>query len=166
MKNKGFTLVELMIVVSILGILAAIVLPQVQGHTQQAKESAAKSSLRTMRSQIEMYKLEHNNAPGYVSGTPTTIQSFFINQLTGISNAAGGSFASKVPNATYPYGPYLQDIPANPYNGLDTVKVFTADSAFSAVADGTTGWLYKTLTGEIRLNWTGTDSAGVNYYDY
>ncbi len=151
---------------AILGILASIVLPEVQGHTLQAKESAAKSSLQTMRSQIEMYKLQHNNVPGYVSGNPTTMQSFFINQLVGISNAAGVSNSATVPTATYPLGPYLQDIPPNPFNGRATVKIVTTDTAFSAMADKTTGWLYKTLTGEIRLNWTGTDSSNVNYYDY
>ena len=60
MKNKAFTLVELIIVVTILGILAAIVLPTFQGNVAQARESTAKSDLMTIRNQIEMYKLHHN----------------------------------------------------------------------------------------------------------
>ena len=47
--RKGFSLVEIMIVVSILGILAAIVLPEFQNYQQQAKESAAKDNLRILR---------------------------------------------------------------------------------------------------------------------
>lgn len=45
----GFTLVELMIIVAILGILAAIALPEFQGHTQKARESTAKENLRLLR---------------------------------------------------------------------------------------------------------------------
>jgi len=166
MKKSAFTLIELMIIVAILGILAAIALPELQGHTVEAKETAVKSSLRTMRSQIEMYKMQHNNPPGYVSGNPSTMTTFLKNQLVGTSNIAGVSSAAAVPSTTYPFGPYLQEIPANPFNNLSTFKIFTTDTDFSAVADGTTGWLYKTLTAEIRLNYTEADDAGTNYYDY
>lgn len=162
MKKQAFTLVELIIVVSILGILAAIVIPQVQGNTTQAKESAALSSLRTIRSQIGLYKLDHTNYPGYVSGTASTNQTFFTNQLIGISNAAGVASSSTIPTGTLPYGPYLMEFPENPFNNLKTIKIFTTDTAFADAADDTTGWLYKTLTGEIRLNTTTPDT----YYDY
>lgn len=47
--NKGFSLVELLIVVAILGILAAIVMPEYQSHSQDAKEVAAKDNLRILR---------------------------------------------------------------------------------------------------------------------
>jgi len=58
MKAKsGFTLVEILIVVVILGILAAIVIPQFTDASTEAKESALKSDLQTMRSQIELYKI-------------------------------------------------------------------------------------------------------------
>ncbi|MHC4551548.1 MAG: type II secretion system protein [Planctomycetota bacterium] len=166
MKKQAFTLIELIIVVSILGILAAIVIPQVQGNTVQAKESAAKSSLHTLRAQIGMYKLEHDNPPGYLSGTASTNTTFFTNQLAGISNTAGVSNSATSANATYPYGPYVSDIPKNPFNNLSTIKIFTTDTAFSAEANDNTGWLYKTLTGEIRLNTTTSDSSGANYTDY
>ncbi|RKY11715.1 MAG: hypothetical protein DRP65_03460, partial [Planctomycetota bacterium] len=47
--KKAFSLVELLIVVAILGILAAIVVPEFQTYTQQAKEAAAKDNLRILR---------------------------------------------------------------------------------------------------------------------
>lgn len=70
--KKAFTLVEILIVVAILGILAAIVLPQFQSHTQQAKESAAKDNLRILRNAIELYAAQHDGVPpGYPNGDTT-----------------------------------------------------------------------------------------------
>ena len=58
-RKSGFTLVEILIVVIILGILAAIVIPQFTNASQDARESALLSQLQTLRSQIELYKLQH-----------------------------------------------------------------------------------------------------------
>ena len=58
-QKSGFTLVEILIVVIILGILAAIVIPQFANASQDARESALLSQLQTLRSQIELYKLQH-----------------------------------------------------------------------------------------------------------
>src|SRR6266699_3339857 len=57
--RSGFTLVEIQIVVIILGILAAIEIPQFTNASQDARESALLSQLQTLRSQIELYKLQH-----------------------------------------------------------------------------------------------------------
>ena len=167
MKKKAFTLIELIIVVSILGILAAIVIPQVQGNTIKAKESSALSSLRTLRTQIEMYKLDHDNVPAYVSGTAVTTETVFKNQLAGTSKTTGVAVSTTPATSTYPYGPYVREIPENPINGYSTVKIFTSDTEFADNADDTTGWIYKALTGEIRINSTATDDAGNQaYYEY
>src|SRR2546423_13830091 len=58
-RKSGFTLVEILIVVIILGILAAIVIPQFTNASQDARKSSLTSQLQTMRSQIELYKLQH-----------------------------------------------------------------------------------------------------------
>ena len=50
--KRAFTLVEILIVVALLGILAAIALPTFQDHIQQARESAAKDNLRILRNAI------------------------------------------------------------------------------------------------------------------
>jgi prepilin-type N-terminal cleavage/methylation domain-containing protein len=76
MKKKAFTLVELIIVVTILGILASLVIPTFQGHIVQAKETAAKDNLKVIRTQIEVYKMQHDSVPpGYIngSGAPTAL---------------------------------------------------------------------------------------------
>lgn len=167
MSKTGFTLIELMIVVAILGILAAIVLPQVQGHTVQAKEAAVKDTLFTIRTQIQLYKLQHNGLyPGYIStvqATPTMLGY----QLTGTSRLDGLAVASKVPSSSYPFGPYLSSLPVNPYNGLSTIKIVSdATTDFAAAADNSTGWLYQKTTGIFKINKTGSDSQGMAFVNY
>jgi len=167
MRRKGFTLVELILVVSILGILAALVLPAFQGNVVQAKESASKSNLATMRTQIELYKLQHKGfPPGYINESVTDISSVPL-QFTGTTTADGVPSPNTVPANPFLYGPYLKKIPPNPFNNKSTFAEVAAATAFSTAADGTSsGWLYKKETGEIALNWTGTDNSGVAYSSY
>jgi len=167
MKEKAFTLVEVILVVTILGILAALVLPTFQGHIVKARESAAKDNIRVMRNQIELYKLQHKGIPpGYVngSGAPTALLEL---QFTGTTAETGAASPSKVPSAPYLYGPYVKKLPENPYNKLTNITYVDEATAFSAAVDGTSGgWLYKKETGEFKINWTGTDSEGTAFYDY
>ena len=132
-KKQAFTLIELIIVVSILGIMAAIVLPEVQGHTQRAKEAAAKDNLRLLREVIERHSVEQSYAPGYESAD-IGISTFYFKKHLVIQNE------------------YLSDIPKNPLNNLDTVKTISSAEAFPSGADNTSGWIYKISTKEIRLN--------------
>ena len=64
-QRRGFTLVEVLIVVVILGILAATVLPQFTSANDDAKESALVQDLQTIRAQVQLYKFQHENTyPG------------------------------------------------------------------------------------------------------
>jgi prepilin-type N-terminal cleavage/methylation domain-containing protein len=58
-RNQGFTLVELMIVVIIVGILAAVAIPMYQGATERAKASEAVAALGTIRGAMRVYYAEH-----------------------------------------------------------------------------------------------------------
>ncbi|MCF7955295.1 MAG: type II secretion system GspH family protein [Phycisphaerae bacterium] len=164
--KKAFTLVEILIVVSILGILAAVVLPSLQAHTTQARNAVAKESLATMRRQIELYKFQHNDTPpGFKNGSPIP-SAMIVLQFKYCSSVEGNISAFIEPSGVFDCGPYLLKMAKNPFNNLDTIKLVPDATAFSTVADGlTSGWLYKAGTGDIRLNSTGADEDGVKHYD-
>jgi len=139
MVAKGFTLVEILIVVVILGILAAIVIPQFTNASESAQFSSTVSQLQTIRSQIELYKNEHSNDWPTVDGTSATAIDW--DKLTAETNLAGGtpSGSDKV------YGPYLQKVPVNPFEDSST-------TAGTPDADGTAaagvGWVWS--GGQLR----------------
>ena len=166
-KEKAFTLVEVILVVTILGILAALVMPTFQGHLVKARESAAKDNIRAIRSQIELYKLQHKGIPpGYVngSGAPTALLEL---QFTATTAETGAASPSTVPSEPYLYGPYIKRLPENSFNKLSNIDYVPEATDFSAAVDGTSsGWLYKKETGEFKINWTGTDSEGTAFYNY
>ncbi len=167
MKKRAFSLVELIIVVTILGILAAIVMPTFQGHITQARESAAKDNLKVMRTQIEVYKMQHQDVPpGYISGSGAPVALLAL-QFTATTKVTGEVSASTIPAGEYVNGPYIKKIPENPFNKLATIAYVADGTAFATAADGTSsGWLYKKETAEFKLNWTGSDSKGTAYIDY
>jgi len=165
--KKALTLVEMLIVVAILGILAAVALPTFQSHTQQAKEAAAKDNLRILRNAIELYAAQHNGIPpGYENGDITTTPHYicFGSQLFKSTNINGQIANTRSPD--YPFGPYLSAIPSNPFNNIKIVKVLGNNDEFPTDATGNFGWVYKPAIKEIRLDWPATDSAGVAYFDY
>jgi len=165
--KKGFSLVEMLIVVALLGILAAIVVPQFREQSTQAKESAARDNLRILRSMIEVYAAQHNDfPPGYVKELFTAIVPVITAQLCGPSNSSGETASES--SADYNLGPYVSAIPKNPFNDKNTIKVLSAATPFPdpPTSTGTFGWIYKPSTKTIKLNYPGTDSKGVRYYDY
>jgi len=105
--KKGFTLIEILIVVIILGILAAIVIPQFTNASTQAKQSALDSTVQTLRSQIALWRLQHGDTlPNLTTGwTP----------LTGVTSYGGSN-----------WGPYMQAVPTNSLTGGSTVVDGTA----------------------------------------
>lgn len=150
--KKAFSLVELMIVVAILGILAAIAVPAFQGHVTDAKSAAARDNLRILRNTIGLYAAHHNDvAPGYQNDDPAQT----LNKLILYDQLVTS-------------GKYLKKIPENPFNGygLSRMRMLRNDEDFPTEATGDFAWVYKPATKEIRLDWPGTDRDGASYYDY
>jgi general secretion pathway protein G len=148
MKRKGFTLVEILIVVIILGILAAIVIPQFTEASSEARVSNLMTNLQTIRSQLLLYKTQHNEV--YPAAAAGDDGDTFADQLTMYTDVDGNTNAT--PDTDYPYGPYLQSVPTNPLSGDNAVAIVQdGDTAFAAPAnDG--GWWFNTVTGEFRAN--------------
>lgn len=65
---RGFTLIEILIVVVILGILAAVIIPQFTNAADDASVSSARTQLQTMRSQIELYRSQTGSYPAASGG--------------------------------------------------------------------------------------------------
>ncbi len=173
--KRGFTLVEILIVVVILGILAAIVIPQFTQASTEAKANSLASDLQSLRSQIELYKVQHNDAPPTIAN--------FVAQMTQSSNIGGTASGSKVRNPTgctdgFDYGPYMERVPVNPFNDKKDstwdaahpgeiqgmVEAITGTKA--SPGDDSASWQYNPLTGEIFADNSGTTSQGVNFADF
>jgi general secretion pathway protein G len=164
--TAGFTLVEILIVVVILGIMATIVIPQFSNASHQARENTLKDDLRYLRVQIQVYKAQHNDvAPGYPGGdrgaTPT--EADFIEQMTKYTSATGA--VSATPSTVYKYGPYLSGVPENPLTHKTKITVVAGSGALTAPTTDD-GWLYQPDSQKLIANMTGADGTGVNYADY
>ena len=93
--KEGFTLIELMIVIAVIGILAAVLIPYTFRAQDRARETGVQNAARAIQTGLEMYASNRTSAPWY----PTT--------STQITNTTGNALAALVSPA-----------PTNPFNGL------------------------------------------------
>ncbi len=157
--SKGFTLVELLIVVIILAILAAIIIPQFSGATDDATQAAYDTNIANIRAAIDLYRQQHTEYPGAVASSGATCvtgaavagaigEAAFIAQLKNYTNAAGLACTGTDPNQ-FKYGPYLKDdLPVNPKGTNNTVTVVT-NGTLGMGSLGTGGWRFDSITGEF-----------------
>ena len=145
LKAKGFTLIELMIVVAIIGILAAIAIPRFAQMLEKSREGSTKGNLGSLKSAASIY---YGDQQGI---WPTTLQSFsgyaFSRYLDNISPVkVTGAF---VANAASPAG-----------------SLVTVTQMSSVPLNSSTGWLYDSNFGSVYVNSTVKDSKSIPYSFY
>jgi prepilin-type N-terminal cleavage/methylation domain-containing protein len=161
-KKKGFTLVEILIVVVILGILASVIIPKFSNANMQARENMLLENLRILRTQIATYRAQHwDVSPGYDAATGNPGEQTFLDQMTTFTDEKGNT--SDEGSAVFQYCPYLSRMPENPLNNLSSIMVIADDVALPVAPDNSTGWIYKPSEMVIRANSPG---SGINLRDY
>jgi general secretion pathway protein G len=140
--SKAFTLVEILIVVVILGILAAIVIPQFTNASQDAQRGNIQTQVQSIRNQVELFRVKNNGSNPLMVGTGAAAFADFL-----------------VNNANNSYGhmqqAYMRSAPINPRNGSsDVLTDASADqlataAAAAAMDPATTaaGWIFNPTTG-------------------
>lgn len=125
-SSRGFTLLEIMVVVVIIGILAALIAPQIIGETEKARLTRVKSDVSALENALERYKMDNFNYPSTDQG------------LDALVAKPGGSPEPK----HYKEGGYINRLPkdpwGNPYQYLAPGEHGSFD-VFSFGADGQAG---------------------------
>ncbi len=98
---KGFTLIELMVVIVILGILATLIVPRIMNRPEQAKQLKAKMQIESFATALKLYKLDNGSYPTTEQGLQALIS----------PPASGGEFKN------FPKGGYLEKgaVPKDPW---------------------------------------------------
>ena len=166
-RQKAFTLVEILIVVLILGVLAAIVLPKFSNASATARASMLADDLRIFRTQTTIFQAQHCGIaagyPGGQSGATPTETAFALHMI----KASNDSFQTADPGTPgFDHGPYMRKIPENPVNGKNTVQMVANNEDFPDAGDDSHGWIYKPATLTFKADSPGTDDKGKSYFDY
>lgn len=115
-KQKGFTLIEVMVVVVILGILAAIIVPKIMSRPEQARMVKVKQDVLAIQSALDLYKLDNSSYPSTDQGLEALVTKPTV---------------SPVPRNWKSDG-YLQELPVDPWgqsyqyiNDNEKVRIFS-----------------------------------------
>jgi len=138
-RSNGFTLIEILVVVVLLGILAAIVFPQLGSAAEDGRRSALKQTLHRVRQQLQVYHQHHGGWPNN-----------FGEQMLRRSNQSGDTADNGSADGEYPYGPYLNEKPNHPFTGGSTIGEGSV---------GSSDWYYNPDTGVFKANDTDAHRA-------
>ncbi len=160
-SRRGFTLIELMIVIIVIAILALIVIPKLAGASVKAKESTVSANLGMIRNALEQFQSD----TGYY---PNTLEDMV--KSTGAQGYDGTAAVSVA--ATYK-GPYMRQqggigtnagIPKNPFiTSAVSEAAGTAAPTAATVPSTAAHWVYDKSTGKVWANIFGTTQDGTAY---
>lgn len=139
-RYRAFTLVELLIVIVVLAVLAAIVIPKFSDSSARGKESSLKTDLKLVRNAVELFKNDTGAYPAALSDLAATAA-----PASGKDSAA----ATKTITAADFKGPYLTSVPTDPVSGSALTYSVTAGTV-----------------GKVSASATGSDSAGTLFSTY
>ena len=150
---SGFALAEFMIIVAILGLLAAVALPQFVSQKVRRESDAMLRGLSQLRQAVNVYWAQHDGFPGPLAADVERQ----LEQRTDRSGIAGQG-------PEYDLGPYVAGgaLPENPATGRCDVRIVQTMPDAPA---GTAGWIYCPLTGEVRADAPGRNVDGVAWFD-
>jgi prepilin-type N-terminal cleavage/methylation domain-containing protein len=174
--QKGFTLVELLIVVIILALLAAIVVPQFASSTDDAKLASLDTTLGNVRAAIDLYYQQHGEYPGALTAVDAACTGTagtgtggvgaqgvlaFSDQMSLYTDAGGG--ACSVKDTNFKFGPYLRKatLPSNPITTVAALEVINTGDLLMVGTNVDLGWKYDIVVGKFIANdTTDMDGAG------
>jgi general secretion pathway protein G len=123
-RNKGFTLIELMVVILIIGVLAALVVPKVMSRPDEAKITAAKVDIATISQQLNMYKLDNGRYPTTEQGLMALVKKPTVAPVP--TNWKSEGYLDRVPKD--PWGSPYQYLQPGVHGAIDVFS-FGADRA-------------------------------------
>jgi general secretion pathway protein G len=140
-RRHAFSLVELVVVIMILGILAAVAAPKLLQTSGAATDNGLKQTLTVIRDAIELYAADNGGALPGADGNAATFK-------TDLQPYLRGTF------------------PECPVGAKDAdVKMSTGASAIAGAASPTEGWHYNYTTGEFIVNYSANAGDGTPYDD-
>jgi general secretion pathway protein G len=94
-KQRGFTLIEIMVVLVILGVMAALVVPRVVGRTDDARKAAAKTDISSLMNALKLYNLDNYRYPTNAQGLQALVQKPSVQPVP--QNFKDGGYLDKLP---------------------------------------------------------------------
>lgn len=123
LKNEGFTLIELMVVLVILAILAAIVVPRIMSSPHKAKVTAAKTQIRDFETALQLYKLQNDSYPTTEQGLKALVKKPTL---------------APIPK-DYPDNGYISYLPKDPWGNDYVYESPSKHGAYAIISYGPTG---------------------------
>ncbi len=117
---RGFTLIEIMVVITILGILAALIVPRIVGRTDDARIAAARQDIATIMTALKVYRLDNGRYPTTEQGLRALIEKPAIEPLP--NNWKQGGYLERSSLPKDPWGKEYQYLSPGLHGELDVLS--------------------------------------------